>query len=87
MKKLVLIMLIFSFFASFSQDELIINDAVYEKIIIMISFLEMELILVSMMINMFLELVVWPNQDIYVNPLDSTLIRPITCPLKDLISI
>ena len=27
MKKLVLIMLIFSFFASFSQDELIINDA------------------------------------------------------------
>ena len=31
MKKLVLIMLIFSFFASFSQDELIINDAVYEK--------------------------------------------------------
>ena len=66
MKKLVLIMLIFSFFASFSQDELIIMMQYMKKIIIMISFLEMELILVSMMINMFLELEVWPNQDIYM---------------------
>ena len=31
MKKLVLTILIFSFFASYSQDELIINDAAYEK--------------------------------------------------------
>ena len=31
MKKLVLIILIFTFLTSFSQDELIINDAVYEK--------------------------------------------------------